>query len=1423
MNLDSAAVLQTDERVHRSVDTVWCGAVVERLRARLKVMGGEPLDAVSPCSHADLHDVHDQDGHINFSHADLHTDVNSHHVHKGTPILSEHYDIASDCFVVSANEIQDMDLACKMNTVFWLYNPTETDSLLSAAMQMNRAAVICVPICTRMTAFTKGLTLLGQISKRSVVLTQQIKNIPRRAPSNMNVWYKPAKQVIEQTSTGDSEIMQYDPVQVILAATTLFSLVPAPSTTHTFQFAGDISGIPAAILLDTGADATLPVPYISAQFCVFHHIKVDKCRTADSVQGITNSNPESVVGTAHVRMTIGSFTQYVRCTVIALTETFDVILSDKWLKSVKARIDYGPTERVVIKSGQKKHVLIPITLNRQRVYAKHSSMSAPKILSYLATKRAIRKGSETTLLLVRENSHSSVPSSFTQNQPPTTPPNSSIPLMSQSTVDKIVSDYATVFTTQLPYGGSHIRLEEVIPTIPGSRPINRPVFRYSPMEMAEIERQISELISLGYIQPSSSAWGAPVLLVKKPHSSELRMVIDYRALNAVTNTIASPLPPIDTLLTMIAGAKVFSTLDLSKAYHQCKLIDSDIPKTAFKTPFGHYEYLTLSFGLKNAPSRFQAMMNNLFRAHLNKFVLIYLDDICIISKSAEEHEKHLRIVLDILKHNNLTCNVQKCNLNQTELLYVGHIISAEGIKADPAKIKAIVQYPRPTDIRGMRSFLGMANYFRKFINKFAIIARPLTNMLRKDTNITKAWDDIAEKAFIDLKDALSAAPVLIVPDWKSTEPFQLVTDASYQGIAGILMQDHKVVAYESRKLIPAEQNYSPTELEMLAIDHCCKVFRCYIEGRKTIVYSDHKPNTTFPTMQMPTRRHARWLERLQGFDLDWQYIKGQNNIADGLSRNPPPSMVGSFIIAAKLRSQKKLKIYDLIENNEFLMRLTAAYAKDPHFQSNVPNQYTKSKGLFYCEGRLVIPDDPDIKNDVLLACHSAHYSGHLGKTKTLDLARRYFQWKSMHATVKKFLKHCDCCQRNKTGNPPPHGLLVPMPIPDRNWESISMDFITKLPPTQKGHTSIFVVVDRLSKMCKIAPCYDTSTAEDVAKIFRDIVFCNFGLPKDIVSDRDSRFKSTFWTELCRLIDVTPKMSTAFHPETDGQTERVNRTLQQVLRTSVNSAVPDWDEHLPLVEFAINNSYHESVKNTPFFLNYGRHPDIPISSLIKRHKHAQRAVLKDSKMNAYAFVDKMNHLVTQTKKAMQSAQAKYKHYADTQRKDIKVKEGQMVLLSTKNMTLKDLGTKKFLPKFIGPFKIVKVINKVAVKLELPEHMQIHNVFHVSLIKPYFPDGNESNQPSPVLVDGNIEWEVEKVMDHRDKKRGSKLVREYRIRFKGYTPADDMWLPIENLNCSEKVHEYWESHPTESAHSQNRPQRKRRTTTQPSAELKKNMRK
>jgi hypothetical protein len=292
-------------------------------------------------------------------------------------------------------------------------------------------------------------------------------------------------------------------------------------------------------------------------------------------------------------------------------------------------------------------------------------------------------------------------------------------------VQQLQTEYPTVFTEHPPHGGSKLQLEyEVIPTEPGTAPVLRPMFRYSPVELEELEQQITKLLELGYIQPSLSPYGAPVLFVKKPRSTELRMVVDYRAINKLTRRIPLPLPRIDEMLDHLAGSKVFSLIDLRQAYHQAKLQPSDVPKTAFRTPLGHFEYLTLSFGLVNAPSAFQNLMNTIFSKHLYKFVMVYLDDIIVFSKSEEEHQQHLRMVLDILQQHNLTAAIWKCHFFQTEVLFLGHIVSADGVRVDPAKVAAVKDFPAPKDVPSLRSFLGMVNFFRKFIKEVRTSGAP---------------------------------------------------------------------------------------------------------------------------------------------------------------------------------------------------------------------------------------------------------------------------------------------------------------------------------------------------------------------------------------------------------------------------------------------------------------------------------------------------------------------------------------------------------------------------------------------------------------------------------------------------------------------------------------------------------------------------
>ena len=901
-----------------------------------------------------------------------------------------------------------------------------------------------------------------------------------------------------------------------------------PVTSHLMQQLGTIAGAPAQILLDSGAEA---FNYISTAFCQRVGLALQPDKDSVTVKGVQESSGV-VAGVCSAVMSLGTLKMMVKFVAIEIPAAFDVILGDAWLKQTKAKLDYAESS-CTVRKGKWVHTL---TMKQNSTAEKHESepkgATLATILSYAGAKRCLaQSGTAYCLVLVRPK----IP-----DTPESTP--------ADKHAQQLQAEYPSFFTDTPPHGGSKIQLGfEVIPIPPDSNPILRPMYRYSPMEMEEMEKQIQHLIELGYIRPSQSPYGAPVLFVKKPRSTELRMVIDYRALNKLTKRNAYPLPRIDDMLDHLAGAKVFSLIDLRQAYHQCRLVNSDVPKTAFRTPLGHYEYVTLSFGLTNAPAAFQSVVNRLFAKHMYKFVMVYLDDILIFSKNETEYAVHLRAVLDILRSAQLTVALWKCKFFQSEVMFLGHIVSAEGVKMDPAKVQAVKDFPRPTDVHHLRSFLGMATYFRKFIDKFARVVHPLTDLLRK--NEKWQWGEACETAFCKLKELLTTAPILALPNWRSSEFFELVCDASLLGIGGVLLQGDRPIAFESRKLIDAKTRYSATELEMLAVVYCVEKWRVYIEGREVHVYTDHKPNTFFNTTNMLSRRATRWLDNLQQYQLAWHYKPGpQNVVADALSRHP---VVRKPVVALiVLRSASKLR--KLADSNSFVSAIKQAYTTDEYFASRTNTADLVSKdGLWYVGELLVVPDNEQVKLTVMGECHDTPYAGHAGRSKTLHNVRKNFWWPGMARDVRRFVASCDSCQRVKPLNRAPVGLLQPLPIPGDTWDSISMDLIVSLPQTAAGFTAIAVFVDRLSKMVHLAPCRDDTTAEQFADMFIHHVFRSHGLPAQIVSDRDARFTSKFWRALMERLGVSQAMSSAFHPQTDGNTERVNRVLEDMLRHFVD--------------------------------------------------------------------------------------------------------------------------------------------------------------------------------------------------------------------------------------------------------------------------------
>jgi len=454
--------------------------------------------------------------------------------------------------------------------------------------------------------------------------------------------------------------------------------------------------------------------------------------------------------------------------------------------------------------------------------------------------------------------------------------------MSKSRLEEIpiVCEFADVFPDDLPGMPPDRNIEFIIELQPGTAPISKRSYRMPPKELAELKIQLQELLDKGFICPSASPWGCPALFVKKKDDS-LRLCVDYRPLNAVTIKNKYPLPRIDVLFDQLAGARVFSKLDLRSGYHQIKIRPCDIPKTAFSTRYGLYEFLVMSFGLTNAPAYFMYLMNSVFMPDLDKFVVVFIDDILVYSKNEEDHAKHLRIVLQRLRDHQLYAKFSKCEFWLDKVKFLGHTISSEGIAVDPSKVQEVMDWKPPTSVHQIRSFLGLAGYYRRFIPDFSKIAKPMTELLKK--GIKFVWDERCEKAFHTLRELLTKAPVLAQPD--NAKPFDVYCDASGTGLGCVLMQDNRVIAYASRSLRPHEQNYPTHDLELAAIIHALKIWRHYLMGTHCNIYTDHKSLKYIFTQADLNMRQRRWLELIKDYDLEVHYHPGKANVvADALSR-----------------------------------------------------------------------------------------------------------------------------------------------------------------------------------------------------------------------------------------------------------------------------------------------------------------------------------------------------------------------------------------------------------------------------------------------------------------------------------------------------------------------------------------------------------
>ena len=776
---------------------------------------------------------------------------------------------------------------------------------------------------------------------------------------------------------------------------------------------------------------------------------------------------------------------------------------------------------------------------------------------------------------------------------------------------------------------------------------NRP---FSPAELRCVKKWIDEMLDKGFIRESTSPAAAPLLLAAKPGGG-VRICHDYRGLNAVTIKNRYPLPLIRETLDALCGAKFYTKLDVIAAFNRIRIAEGHEWMTAFITRFGLYEMLVTPFGLCNAPATFQNYINHVLHNALDDYCTAYLDDVLIFSKTREEHTRHVNEVIHRLGTAGLQIDINKSEFYTKKTKYLGLIISTDGMTMDPDKVQALQAWKDPASVKDLQQFLGFANFYRRFIEGYSSVVEPMTRLLKKDN--PWEWGPDQSAAFAKLKTAFSTAPVLAYYDYSKRTIVE--TDASNWASGGVLYQPDdngnlRPVAFFSAKHTAPECNYEIYDKELLAIVKALEEWRPELQGTKEPfeIVTDHKNLQTFMITKQLNQRQVRWAEFLSQFNFIITYRPGTKaTVPDALSRMPgykpanadddrlrhrdqvvlPPEKVDptileellhdsrhnadvEFIAAMDLEPAKK-SLEELIrqgytENDLAKDMLSLLRERDDRQSRRWPKairrllRCEKSEcsivdGLIYYRNRLFIPDAPDLRLEVVHRTHSSGPAGHPGRVKTLDLLHRSYWWPGMSHFTATFVKDCALCFRTKTPRSAPPGFLKPLELPARPWADVSMDHVIDLPTCTrngKAFRHIFVVVDRLTKMRHFIPVATLDT-DELVEVFTHTVYKLHGAPDSIVSDRGSAFVSDFWRRLSQRLKTVLRPSSAFHPETDGQTEIVNAAMNKYLRAYVSFTQDDWVDWLPLAEFATNNQVSETTGVSPFFANYGYNPRLGI--------------------------------------------------------------------------------------------------------------------------------------------------------------------------------------------------------------------------------------
>ena len=754
----------------------------------------------------------------------------------------------------------------------------------------------------------------------------------------------------------------------------------------------------------------------------------------------------------------------------------------------------------------------------------------------------------------------------------------------------------------------------------------------------EARAQVEKMLEEGIIEPSNSPWSAPIVLVRKKDGS-YRFCIDYRLLNKVTVGDAYPIPRVS--FDDLEGSRWFSTLDLMSGYWQVEMDPADKQKTAFVCQEGLFQFNLMPFGLTNAPSTFERLMETVLAGLQYNICLVFLDDIIVYGSSFEEEISRLKQVFTRLIQAGLKLKPKKCVLFQKKVAYLGHIVSDAGVSPDPSKVEAIEKWPTPSTVTEVRSFLGLAAYYRRFVKDFATVASPLHKLTEKGRQFL--WSDDCQTSIEALQKCLITAPILAYPN--AEEPFILDTDASNFGIGAVLSQKiegkERVIAYGSRCLSKAERRYCVTRRELLAIVYFVKYFRHYLYGRQFLLRTDHGSLRWLFNFKEPEGQVARWIETLSTFTFDIEHRPGkQHGNADGLSRRPCKQcgQEGAELVCLVQSEEADVPArtvqtapetehwidgwcHETLRTNQEedpdigkVLKMKEASPSKPQWKVvSAENEAVKAywflwsqlhikNGVLYKlweeetsptgHWQLVLPTV--MREQVMQMLHDHKCAGHLGQHKTLARVRMRFYWYKLKDDVNNWCKQCEVCAKKKM--PIPKGKaklqqhIVGCPL-----ERVALDILGPLPRSSRGNRYILVVADYFTRWTEAYPI-PNQEATTVARRFIGEFVCRYGAPLQILTDQGAQFQSQLFAEMCQLLNIDKTRTSSYHPQTDGLVERFNRTLTSMLSHFVNDHQRDWDDHVPMVMMAYRSTSQETTNISPNRMMMGREIRLPIDLL-----------------------------------------------------------------------------------------------------------------------------------------------------------------------------------------------------------------------------------